>query len=840
MKAREIREPTKYERRAYESITGGKRHYGVYHKTCFHLHTPISYDYRLLKDWTPEDYLHAPAQQILDICIDRHVIINSVTLEDIKLEGNLKCFADKKELLSFLLLADSIMHSNIEIVLATDHNTIQGIDKLRRAIAWVSEVKKQGLHPTVLLGIEISCADRCHVVGMFDDTPDNRKEITEWLDKHLISTEDGVFSTSIETLDFIERCNGIGYIAHINTSDILKRGTFSGGYKKKLFGNSKLKYIGLSDCTKAEKTIEDLKPFRKDAVRFLLDSDAHTVDDVNQNNFWIKGGSCTYSMVTEALNDYHISVEFELPSSTKQYIKGLYIEKTDTGFLTGKDGGPFCITFSDALNCLIGGRGTGKSSVLEMLEYVITQRCSNARKLDFICSHGTAWIVYELDGEEYLFEISMPQKQYFDSNILDRFGGTQKIDGRYQYVFRMDDISRYASTHYLHIRKILHHEKGWKVQSIAHPELIRDIFLDSRYSINELVNIASSEAINQFIQDIIIKNKSITNPASVASFRKKSGLVKMLDAIETSLGQRAADIHSILLPFNTKMEQELCVRYQQGGSGDMPDFEWLVFGRRVKERTTYRSLNICESDIIQYLSHLCRIMGPVDFFRMLLNNDTAKAQEKIPISRYFVKMSIRMIDAGIKSISPHEEASLISEIFARVIREENMAIIQRFFKQYLSQNEKFMLFFNVNNREGSNGQPQFMNVRELSLGQKVVAMLTFILGYSEYSGDYRPLIIDQPEDNLDNQYIYKNLVKQLRDIKEKRQVIIATHNATIVTNAKADLVCEMKSDNIHGWIDSMGYPSEWKVKKRIINHLEGGIDSFIHKTEIYRNVISRN
>ena len=81
-------------------------------------------------------------------------------------------------------------------------------------------------------------------------------------------------------------------------------------------------------------------------------------------------------------------------------------------------------------------------------------------------------------------------------------------------------------------------------------------------------------------------------------------------------------------------------------------------------------------------------------------------------------------------------------------------------------------------------------------------------------------------------------------LKEKRtiptNISFATHNATIVTNAKADLVCEMKSDNIHGWIDSMGYPSEWKVKKRIINHLEGGIDSFIHKTEIYRNVISRN
>ena len=53
-------------------------------------------------------------------------------------------------------------------------------------------------------------------------------------------------------------------------------------------------------------------------------------------------------------------------------------------------------------------------------------------------------------------------------------------------------------------------------------------------------------------------------------------------------------------------------------------------------------------------------------------------------------------------------------------------------------------------------------ITPLSLGQKVVAMMTFILGYSDYSGDYRPLIIDQPEDNLDNQYIYKNLVAQLR------------------------------------------------------------------------------
>ena len=131
----------------------------------------------------------------------------------------------------------------------------------------------------------------------------------------------------------------------------------------------------------------------------------------------------------------------------------------------------------------------------------------------------------------------------------------------------------------------------------------------------------------------------------------------------------------------------------------------------------------------------------------------------------------------------------------------------------------------------------YKSVKTLSLGQKVVAMLSFILGYSEYSKDYRPLIIDQPEDNLDNQYIYKNLVKQLRVIKDRRQIIIATHNATIVTNAKADQVCVMCSDNKHGWIETTGYPGENRIKKHIINYLEGGKNSFLHKIDIYSDAL---
>lgn len=196
-----------------------------------------------------------------------------------------------------------------------------------------------------------------------------------------------------------------------------------------------------------------------------------------------------------------------------------------------------------------------------------------------------------------------------------------------------------------------------------------------------------------------------------------------------------------------------------------------------------------------------------------------------------------MIEKGIKRIEQQDEPIILKSIFDKVTSEANIKEIRDFFKLYISKTEMFTLEFNTNNREGGDKKVLYKPVRDLSLGQKVVAMLSFILSYSEYSGDYRPLLIDQPEDNLDNQYIYRNLVKQLREIKNKRQVIIATHNATIVTNAKADLVCVMQSDNEHGWVEATGYPSEQKIKRKILNHLEGGKESFAHKIATYSNVM---
>ena len=120
------------------------------------------------------------------------------------------------------------------------------------------------------------------------------------------------------------------------------------------------------------------------------------------------------------------------------------------------------------------------------------------------------------------------------------------------------------------------------------------------------------------------------------------------------------------------------------------------------------------------------------------------------------------------------------------------------------------------------------------MGQKVVAMLSFILGYSEFIDDTTPLIIDQPEDNLDNQYIYRNLVQDFRKIKSSRQIIISTHNSTIVVNSGCDNVIVLESDNERSWISKNGYSQERRITNEIINKLEGGKEAFKRKNKYMR------
>lgn len=829
--------PMSDEKTAYEAIKNRKEKFGTFHKVCFHIHTPESYDYKLLDKWSHNDYISASAEDILAICIERKVFPKTITLNDINQDENFQHYKSEKEFLSYLLLAETIIKNEIELVLVSDHHVITGVEKLKIVIDGLCKMKAYKVYPEVLLGIEISCADKNHVVGIFENNNTTIDEINKWLKEKLLSVEAGTYETSIQVLEFVKSLNGIGYLAHLDTSDIFKENFSSGAYKKKLFSENTLQLIGLSDYKNLDSIKKYIKNFREADIRVIIDNDAHDIDTIFTKNFWIKGSKRNYSMIKEAIGDYDISVSFEREKSAKQYIKGIYIQKSESGFLNCNGKNDFCLSFSKSLNCIIGGRGTGKSTILEILEYVLSQRCDSVNKLDFICSHGNTWLLYDYQGEEFLIEMRMPVKSNPDDNILRCFGQNIADKYYYKYYFNKYDVGEYAFKHFFKISKVVYKHNKWYLEPVTNKRKMINRFFDVRYSVNDLVNTASGEKINSFLYDTLFNNKVLSKPEDVIRFKKKSGLMKTLCDVQSVLQKRKKEVDSVIQPFNLRQKNILRIVYSQDKVYSDPDFSFWLFRGNYDENKWYKKWNITEGNIVEYLLRLYSELGIFEFLSLVVNKDISKALSTINILAFCTEMNQDMVEHGLHSLDEEKGRKLLIEILENLITDININDVSDYLKEYIAYIENFSLEFNINNKEGQSSSAMYKPVGTLSLGQKVVAMLSFILGYSEYSKDYRPLIIDQPEDNLDNQYIYKNLVKQLRSIKEKRQVIIATHNATIVTNAKADQVCIMCSDNQHGWIETTGYPGETRIKNHIINYLEGGKESFLHKISIYEDAL---
>lgn len=96
-----------------------------------------------------------------------------------------------------------------------------------------------------------------------------------------------------------------------------------------------------------------------------------------------------------------------------------------------------------------------------------------------------------------------------------------------------------------------------------------------------------------------------------------------------------------------------------------------------------------------------------------------------------------------------------------------------------------------------------------------------------------PLIIDQPEDDLDNAFIFSSIVATLRSVKEKRQVILVTHNANIAVLGDSELILPMRRVDDCGQSVERGSIDKDATKPWVQNILERGPEAFARRREIY-------
>ena len=114
----------------------------------------------------------------------------------------------------------------------------------------------------------------------------------------------------------------------------------------------------------------------------------------------------------------------------------------------------------------------------------------------------------------------------------------------------------------------------------------------------------------------------------------------------------------------------------------------------------------------------------------------------------------------------------------------------------------------------------------LSTGQKCTAILPILLMQSE-----SPLLIDQPEDNLDNRFIFETVVRNLRGVKRSRQMLFATHNANLSVLSEAERIFVMQSDGRRA--RPLAYGTIDDCMDDVVGVLEGGSEPFTLRKERY-------
>lgn len=135
-----------------------------------------------------------------------------------------------------------------------------------------------------------------------------------------------------------------------------------------------------------------------------------------------------------------------------------------------------------------------------------------------------------------------------------------------------------------------------------------------------------------------------------------------------------------------------------------------------------------------------------------------------------------------------------------------------------------------------------VEIEQLSPGTRGIVLLLLYLSIDR--NDDRPLVIDQPEENLDPKSVFDELVERFRETKLRRQIIVVTHNANLVVNTDADqVVVATAGHHQPGALPTMTYISGGlenpDIRREVCRILEGGETAFLERAKRLRLKVLR-
>lgn len=732
-----------------------------------------------------------------------------------------RCFNRDEEEHEYRLFLEHFIESDVDVIAITDHNTVNGYYKIQEIVEEDNDLKIKLGNKLILPGVEITCYGK-HFLAIFPKEYRKSKLDALLSEAGIDMDEQGTENVSADRLspltlcEKVEEYGGIVIIAHADSDNGLLQEYFKntngdisvrGKSIEKVLKSQGVHGICYNSESNLERLIDLRRNFKVENICFLKASDSHSVSKENISSgvplgsrcSWISMGKLSYNALKLALKDEGSRVVNELPQK-KMYpnIVGLCIKG---GFLKDINGGNWAvIPFSNALNCIIGARGTGKSTVIDILKFLL-----NPQNIDLgeniIGRFNEAVVYINIEDTIYAIRMNNPVSinklnityYYFKNNNFIKINKKTKFKSNKGEVVLIAD--------YLNTSEI----QGFRQKDILE---ISRLELGPTMMIRSLLNLEHKARIMQLRKEEEVTKSSIKQQCK--EIKKYRSVDKNADLTSEYLKEQYSRYIRIQKEINEYLE--IIIKKL---NKELKDELQITFKTYIKE-------DVYEEMIERWLSkHREKTFATYDIivrYRRLLEGVFSNNNDRYDLLyNLFTHESEKIAD---KYNISFNDAERLCNFCSDKINEEDLLVVPQ-----------MIIDYELNVNHGISNKKVFVRRKRLSFGQKAVGMLLLILVGATKLGEMRPLVIDQPEDDLDNSYIYHTLVKQFSLIKHCRQLIIATHNPNIPIAGDSENILVMKSDGINGWIDLSGNIDNEKVAQRVLQILEGDIEAFEKRAE---------
>ncbi len=840
--------------------------------------------------------------------------------------------------------------NNIEVIGLADHGNVDGIDTLRQLLT------EHGI--VVFPGFEITSTEKVHFVCLFPETT-TKTQLNRYLGAlGLTDPDTGVWPSRLggsALLEKVDELGGMTYAAHCTEDNgILQR---------------KIGHVWVDPLLKAAQIPGRLEELRNEQGngyrRILTNKDPAYQREVplaiiNAKDVAVPTDlsdlrtSCLIKMTKPCFDSFKLAfldpesrVRLNSDVSEQHYSRIEHVKITG-GYLDGLD-----IDFSEHLNAVIGGRGTGKSTLIECIRYaldlpaigasaqkqhdqivkenlgkskarielVVRSSRMNGARFKVARRYGEVASVTDEQGKPSAFNPRdlLPEVEIYGQNeileIAQNVSSQRQLIGR----FLQDKSENKLQELDLQIQKLMtmlkqnssklvraHEEIAGLEDEVARlPKLeeqerqFKALGLEKKLDViplleteKRLLKRATEQEVKQlddafqeirhklpgtrFLDDKAIENlphsdkfrelrEALTNVRSEAQSLLSGWSLKYTQIKETleSLGRQISDdikqeesaldrLFKEIPTFENKSGTEIGIEYQKL----MRQIQTIRPNQEILEEKQKQITSLWEerksvsndlssvrasrsAELGRILKRLNKQLDGKLRLAVLPESDTS------PVRDFLLQCNLDNVKSGrlgwladANDFSPVKLAKLIREGEVSLLRANwgitptvATGLAKLLFGEVLALEEvELPDTINIELNTAHDSQDNYRPIGKLSTGQQCTAILHLLL-----LKNLDPLIMDQPEDNLDNSFIAERIVSELRSAKVIRQFIFATHNANIPVFGDAEWIGVLESslDQAYMPVEAQGAIDMPFVRNKAANILEGGKVAFNQRKTKY-------